>query len=115
MYPIDRNARARAGLLPLFEPYVEVNGEPAQVDPSALFPAPDDPELLPKMHLFKVTTDTSEAGTRAQLHNIVCQRQYSAFSPEVRDCITLPKAPLTYLCRNFASKLIHKGINACQK
>lgn len=96
--PTDRAERARAGLPPLFEPYIEIGGSPAPPEQSAAASVtllslervtgtpPHDLSALPDVQFFQATPDTSEAGNKVFLQNVVCQHMYSAFSPEVRNC-----------------------------
>ena len=94
--PTGRADRERAGYPPLFTPYVEIGGNAASLEQcigtavmlAALGnPAPKDPTQLPDVQVFQPTPDTSESGARVWHQNIVSQHLYSAFSPEVRDCV----------------------------
>ncbi|KAI0821327.1 hypothetical protein BC629DRAFT_1460027 [Irpex lacteus] len=90
--PLHPGDRARAGLPPLFVPYVEVNGVPSQDDSMAMSmlmneppvtgPPPQDLNALPDVQTFTVTPDTAELGQTAYYQSIVAQHTYSAFSFE---------------------------------
>ncbi|KAI0090792.1 hypothetical protein BDY19DRAFT_992203 [Irpex rosettiformis] len=89
LHPADR---ARAGLPPIFQPYVEVGGVPSKEDPVAVGlqvnssstqgPPPQDLNALPDVQLFVPQTDASESGQAVHLQSIVAQHTFSVFSFE---------------------------------
>ena len=99
--PTDRGARARAGLPPLFKPYVE-NGTVAApeehcaaaaittlVPYASSAPPPNDISAIPDVHAYLSTPETTDVGNTVFLQHISCQYTYSAFSAEVRTLLAI--------------------------
>jgi hypothetical protein len=97
LHPADR---ARVGLPPLFQPYVELGGQPSTEDPlavtlqiytTAIAGTPTkDMNALPDVQMFTPTADASEPGQlTTYLQSITAQQAFSAFSFEVAILDTL--------------------------
>ncbi|KAI0683990.1 hypothetical protein BC835DRAFT_1294395 [Cytidiella melzeri] len=91
--PLHPTDRLRAGLPPLFQPYVEVGGQPSTEDPTVLSlhiiaststgPSPQDLNALPDVQIFAPASDVSESGQTVYVQSIVAQHTFSGFSFEV--------------------------------
>ncbi|KAI0343588.1 hypothetical protein BDW22DRAFT_1356049 [Trametopsis cervina] len=87
LHPADR---IQAGLPPLFQPYVEVDGKPFTEDSlvlslqlnSSTGPPPQDVTALPDVQIFSPTSDVNEAGQAVHLQSITTQSVYRGFSFE---------------------------------
>ena len=95
--PFDLAERARLGLPPLFEPYSEIGGVATPLDPQLLKrihtvdydeePPSADLTAIPEVQMFSRTSLAGDNGTAVEhLQSITTERQYSAFSFEVRHC-----------------------------
>ena len=122
--PSTRAERTRLSLPPLFEPYIEIGGQPAPLQqsvavaislntlPGESTPPPRDVNALPDVQIFEQTPDTLDGVSRVYLQNIVCQPLYRAFSPEVRDRLsfiagTLLKHTQELRCKAYTAGKIY--------